>query len=85
MTDRELAIAFFDRLKERGFKLNFNYEAYSKSLEDYPKEELPLVIELLNAEGESFCEFDFHADGKFYRIAGFTSGYWQDEVDWCKY
>ena len=32
-----------------------------------------------------FCQIDFHNDGSFYRIAGFTNGYWQDEVDWKKY
>lgn len=82
MTDLELATAFFTRLRDRGFKVNFNEEAYGSKDENGPN---PMVFELLNAEGESFCEFDFRSNGAFYRISGFTSGYWQDEVDWNKY
>jgi len=77
ITDQQLADAFFKRLQERGFELKINRELYS--------DENSVVYQLLNAEKDTFCEFDFHADGSFYRIAGFTSGFWQDEVDWNKY
>lgn len=82
MTDLELATAFFERIQQKGFKLVFNKEAYGAY---EPGEPHFMVIELLNAEGKSFTEFDFYPDGSFHRIAGFTSGYWQDEVDWNKY
>lgn len=82
MTDLELAKAFFERIQSKGFKLDFNKDAYGLRDND---ESGPVVVELKNAEGESFVEFDFHSDGSFYRISGFTNGYWQDEVDWKKY
>lgn len=40
-------------------------------------------IVLNSSEGE-WATFDFKG-GKFYRIMGFTKGYWQDEIDWRKY
>jgi len=82
LTDAELAILFFSRLQAKGFKLNFNWEAYHTPCPDNPGN---LSIELISSEKSSFCNFDFHFDGSFYRVAGFTSGFWQDEVDWNKY
>lgn len=77
MTDNELAKAFFDRLRKRGFKVKNNEDAYQNSK--------ATSYELFNDSDEIFCQFDFHEDGSFYRISGFTDGYWQDEVDWKKY
>lgn len=83
MTDLELATAFFKRIQKKGFNLEFNHHAYGL-VEDLT-EPHPVVIELASIENKSFCSFDFHADGSFYRISGYTAGYYQDEVDGNKY
>ena len=79
--DVELARAFFTRLREKGFDVRENLGAYGGVGGE-------VVFELYGdtaAKEGPFCEIDFHGDGSFYRIAGFTSGFWQDEVDWKKY
>jgi hypothetical protein len=87
MTDFELAKAFFTRLKERGFHVELR--DYSSRLESDPDftPENGVAFELFSSEGKPFCSFDFSGtgEGRFYRISGFTSGFWQDEVDWKKY
>lgn len=83
MTDLELAIAFFTRLKEKGFSLDFNHHAYGL-VEDL-SEPHNIVIEMNNDRGTTCIEFDFHADGSFYRASGYVDGDWQDEIDLRKY
>lgn len=83
ITDLELAIKFFTAIKNKGFKLNFNSEAYGESIQGEPAF---MSIEILDAYGISCCQFDFSPNGDFYRISAFNSdGGWNDEVDWNKY
>ena len=77
MTDKELADAFFNRLKERGFEAKFDTSGYDTGNPNTGS------WELHGLDG-MFCEIDF-IDGEFFRISGFTHGHWQDEVDLRKY
>ena len=77
LTDAELAEALFKRLKAHGFKVEEDLNAYAGCEAK--------CFELFSDRDEPFCNFDFHSDGQFYRIAGYTQGFWQDEVDWKKY
>ena len=84
--DKQLARAFFDRLSSRGFKVIESKNEYGTPSEDDLKNDTyNACFDLYNADDEVFCTFDFHADGNFYRISGFTRGYYQDEVDFKKY
>lgn len=81
MSDYELAKAFFERLKSRGFVvIEEDFGGNSPPSED----DVARTFEIKNAEGDTCFTFDF-LGGDFYRCSGFTSGFWQDEIDWKKY
>lgn len=82
MTDLELAKQFFDRLKERGVGIKYNTSAYGEGPGDEPTH---VVIEIASMNHDDAWQFDFHADGSFYRMSGFCDSYWQDEIDGKKY
>lgn len=83
MSDLEAALDFFARLKAKGFRVELkDYSGWSEGDEEFNPSSVS--FQLYSSEDTPFIEFDFK-DGKFYRISGFTSGYWQDEVDWKKY
>ena len=77
MTDKELADAFFNRLKERGFEAKWDTSGYDS------EDPGTGTWELYGLDGV-FCEIDF-IGGRFYRISGFTHGHDRDEVDLMKY
>lgn len=83
MSDLELAEEFFSRLAKKGFQVsNADYSGNGVGTPDFNPEE-HRTIAVFN-QGKVWAEFDFHPDGDFYRIASYTSGFWQDEVDWIK-
>lgn len=81
MSDYELAKAFFDRIKSKGFNVvERDYNGNAPPRED----DISRVFAIYNADGDVCFEVDF-LNGDFYRCAGFTEGFWQDEIDWKKY
>ena len=73
MNDYDLARAFADRIASKGFGIEYWNDGHF------------IVISFLTNEAKSFMDMYFQPDGDFYCISGYTSGYWQDEVDWRKY
>lgn len=90
MTDYQVAKEFFDRIKSKGFAVRYeDFEGVDISDSDYNPDfgcsiELCTGFEHKNSTGE-FFSIDFHGDGSFYRISGYTDGFWADEVDCTKY
>lgn len=84
MTDRELALAFFRRIKEKGFGVEVR-DFNSRLETDEEFDPLCISIEIKDSHGKTFASFDF-LDGEFYRISATDStGWYGDEVDLRKY
>ena len=84
MTDVELAMAFFTRLKERGYPIEIDHHAYGQ-IEDLNDPHF-ICFDVQDDNKEIVFQFDFYPDGAFHRIAGFDrAGGWRDELDWRKY
>lgn len=69
MTDKELALAFFKRIQEKGFQLEIvDFYDIPETDEDFN----PYAISLKDSLNKTFMTFDFLNDD-FYRISGTDS------------
>jgi hypothetical protein len=80
-SDYEVFKEFVERISAKGFKVvERDYNGHTPP----SPHEIGRSFEFISSEEQSAFEVEF-LDGDFYRISGFTRGFWQDEIDWKKY
>lgn len=84
ISDIDLALAFFNRIKEKGFGIEIvDFGGNSETDEEFDPDNIS--INLKDSTGNTFASFDF-LGGNFYRISATDStGWYGDEVDLRKY
>lgn len=83
--DAEIGKEFYEMLKRNGYPCSLeDYGGRNNEDEEFDEND-SFSINILNDDNSTCFSIDFHSDGSFYRISGFSSGFWQDELDWKKY